>query len=193
MQSRPFGRAERIFDRRTMLYFRSEAASGTYTGKQRSFCGPLYLHLLPRIGPLMRFLIVFCALSLGSAVVAADLTTREQQMAKAIQATVQQAGASYAAGNFDEAAGKIREAMQQIEAATKGGSADLFDALAPAMQRIAKAHTMLEFEGVSLPPFRLPKRPDAAESKPMPTSPNLVRDRPREKPHHPNRNPHLKQ
>ena len=91
-------------------------------------------------------------------------------MAQVINATVMKAGANYASGDFDKAAASIREAMTQIAAAIDGGSAELYDALVPAMQRIEKAHTMLEFEGVSLPPFRRPKRPELEQ--PMPSKPS---------------------
>jgi len=100
--------------------------------------------------------------SVAADAVAADLTTRERQMIRVINATVVKAGTSYAAGNFEKAGANIREVMKQLEAATKEGSPDLYDALEPAMKRILKAHTMLEFENITLPPFRRPKRPEAA-------------------------------
>ncbi len=132
----------------------------------------------------MRCLFALLVMVLGPFAFAADLSLRERQMAKAIQTSVMKAGSNYAAGNFDQAGESIREAMRQVEEASKLGSPELYDALEPAMKRIEKAHTMLEFEGVSLPPFRRPERPtDApamaspvkatkpAPAKPAPTKP----------------------
>ncbi len=84
-----------------------------------------------------------------------ELPPQEKRMADAINQSVLQA-----AGRYEEAGKSIQTAMKQIESAVKSGSTELFDALLPAMQRIEKAHTMLEFEGVSLPPFRRPNRPE---------------------------------
>ncbi|MFK8114119.1 MAG: c-type cytochrome domain-containing protein [Rubripirellula sp.] len=102
----------------------------------------------------------------------------QKRMVKAINASVLQAGVRFKAGEYEAAGEKIREAMGQIETATKDGSPELFDAIEPAMARIAKAHTLLEFEGVALPPFRRPTRPAAepamatpAKPKPKPTKP----------------------
>ena len=114
-------------------------------------------------GELMRFLLPLICLACAPLAMAAELTTLEKRMAQAINATVQKAGSSYASGDFEEAGAKIREAMRQIDVAVQRGSSDLYDALEPAMQRIEKAHAMLEFEGVSLPPFR---RPDRSASEP---------------------------
>ena len=55
----------------------------------------------------------------------------------------------------------LQKAIDQVNVAVKAGSPDLYDALEPAMKRITTAHAMLELEGVSLPPFRRPKRPEA--------------------------------
>lgn len=123
-------------------------------------------------GLLMRVLTVvlglfFCSSLICRSLIGAELTPREQQMAKAINSTVQKAGASFAEGNFEAAATKIRQAMKQVTLATEQGSSNLHDALQPAIQRISKAHTMLEFEGMSLPPFRVPKRPESGTDDDM--------------------------
>jgi mono/diheme cytochrome c family protein len=110
----------------------------------------------------MRSLMILLSVGLSSVALAAGVTPREKQMIRVINATVMKAGTNYAAGNFEEAGANIREVMKQLEAATKEGSPDLYDALQPAMKRISKAHTMLEFENIALPPFRRPKRPEAA-------------------------------
>jgi mono/diheme cytochrome c family protein len=121
----------------------------------------------------MRLLIALLCVFLNATIVRADLSLKEKRAANEINATIMQAGKSFAAGEFDEAGGKIREAMKQISAATTEGSPEFYDSLEPAMKRISKAHTLLELEGVSLPPFRRPKRPDMmpvvpATSKPTP-------------------------
>ncbi|MEM8666858.1 MAG: c-type cytochrome domain-containing protein [Planctomycetota bacterium] len=80
-------------------------------------------------------------------------------MADAVNQSVVQAGLHYRDGKYDDAGKSIKIAMTQIQAAVKMGSTDLYDALIPAIQRVEKAHAMLEFEGVSLPPFKRPARP----------------------------------
>jgi mono/diheme cytochrome c family protein len=112
----------------------------------------------------MRQLIIVLSLALMVASeLAAELTSRERSIVRSVNTAVAKAGETYKAGDYDAAGSHIQRAIKQIDLAVKAGSPDLFDALQPAIQRIAKAHTMLEFEGVTLPPFRQPKRPQAAE------------------------------
>ncbi len=88
----------------------------------------------------MRHLIVvFCLSMLGVPSWSADLTSRERSIIAAVNASVAKAGASYKAGNYDEAGQSILRAMKQIDVAVKVGSAELYDSLDPAMQRVAKA------------------------------------------------------
>ncbi len=113
----------------------------------------------------MRYLLVVLSLSLfGVGSVSADLTSREKAIVAMVDATIAKAGRNFQAGEYKEAGEGIVKAMKQIEVAVKVGSPELYDSLSPAMQRISKAHTMLEFEGQSLPPFRKPKRPEASSS-----------------------------
>ncbi len=107
------------------------------------------------------FLPVVC-LMLGwvAAAPAEELNSRERRIAGAVDRTVRQAGARFQAGDFDESAARIRRAMKQVDAAMKVATPALYDALIPAMDRIETAHTLLELEGVMLPPFRRPERPD---------------------------------
>ncbi len=98
---------------------------------------------------------------------AAELSTREKRMVDGVNATVRKAGMEFATGNYEAAGENIRKAMNQINIALKAGSGDLYDALGPAMSRITKAHALLELEGVSLPPFRRPKRPADQPAEPM--------------------------
>ncbi|QDT09119.1 c-type cytochrome domain-containing protein [Planctomycetes bacterium K23_9] len=107
---------------------------------------------------------------------AAELSSREKSIVASVNTSVKNAGADYAAGKFDSAGQHVRSAMNKIDVGMKAGSADLYEALAPAMKRISKAHAMLDFEGVSLPPFRRPKMPAASTMKssaesPQPDSP----------------------
>lgn len=125
----------------------------------------------------MRCILSLFCLTISTVTAAADLTAREKQMASVINATVAKAGSSYASGEYEKAGESIRTAIKQVELATKQGSPDLYDALLPAMMRIEKAHTMLEFEGVSLPPFSRPERPE--------TSPAPAKPKPRPRPRRP--------
>ena len=109
----------------------------------------------------MRFLFVLCfSVSLAAPGLTADLTSREKRVVKTIEMTIRKAGASFQAGEFDEAAESIRRAMNQIEIASATGSVNLYDSMLPAMKRVATAHAMLQLEGVSLPRFRKPDRPE---------------------------------
>tara|TARA_R110002049_G_scaffold2750_3_gene21850 strand:- start:46574 stop:48505 length:1932 start_codon:yes stop_codon:yes gene_type:complete len=111
------------------------------------------------------FLLFLLATTWVTGGVSADLTSREKRMVETVNVTVRKAGASFQGGKYDEAAGSILRAIKQLEIATSTGSVELYDAMQPAMKRIATAHAMLELEGVSLPPFRKPPRPEpTAES-----------------------------
>ncbi len=110
----------------------------------------------------MRHLIVvFCMSLVAADSLAADLTSRQKSIVAGVNASVAKAGASYKAEKYEEAGQSIERAMKQVTVAINTGSVELYDSLEPAMKRITKAHAMLEFEGVSLPPFRRPRRPDA--------------------------------
>ena len=98
---------------------------------------------------------------------AADLSATEMKAVDAINTAVKSAGQDYAAGKYESAGGHIRNAMKQIDMAVKSGSPDVFKALSPAITRVSKAHAMLEFEGIALPPFRKPSEPTAMAKKPV--------------------------
>jgi mono/diheme cytochrome c family protein len=130
----------------------------------------------------MRTLAVLILFALSSPVFAADLSKSEKKLAAEIQASIRTAGKEYSAGEYEKAGQAVLQAMKQAESAVKEGSPELFDALQPSMQRISRAHTLLEFEGVSLPPFRRPERPDPRlkpEPKPKPAKPKTAKSRPR--------------
>lgn len=106
-----------------------------------------------------------------------DLDTLERRIVNSIKTTIRQAGNDFQQGQFDQSAEQIRKAMKQLSAAMNTASPELFDALVPSIDRVANAHALLELEGVSLPPFRRPRRPPAPASstdktaEPQPGSP----------------------
>ncbi|MDB4476853.1 hypothetical protein N9018_01475 [Rhodopirellula sp.] len=122
------------------------------------------------IPQLCLFVAFFAAPSvfMASRLDAAGLTTKEKKTVQSVNASVLRAGKSYAAEDFDASAEHILAAIKQIEEAAKGGSPKLYDSLLPAMQRIEKARTLLDFEGVTLPTFTRPTRPEDAPAKPTP-------------------------
>ena len=106
------------------------------------------------------FSIGLVSLMLGQSM-AADLTTIEKRAVQTVQALIKKAGKEFQSGNYEASGESIQKAIRQIQVAVKAGSPELFDELEPAMKRISQAHTMLELEGVELPAFRKPKRPEA--------------------------------
>ena len=107
----------------------------------------------------MRWLVILCGIMLPQFGVSAESSVQESRIVDAINGAVLKAGTSYAGGDYQAAGKQIAEAIKQLQAATGSGSPELYDRLLPAIRRIEKAHTLLEFEGVSLPPFRRPARP----------------------------------
>ena len=93
-------------------------------------------------------------------ILAADLTKPEQRQQTTIENLIRTAGRNYRDGKYDQAGDAVRKAMSELNAAAQSGSPELFDTLKPSIKRISRAHTLLEFEGVTLPPFRVPKRPE---------------------------------
>ena len=112
-----------------------------------------------RFDVLMVGALVFCFQQVPTS--GADLSSRERKIVETVNATILRAGRGYVSGEHENAAADIRKAMDQLKLAVGTGNPDLYDALVPAMKRISKAHAMLELEGVSLPPFKTPKRPEA--------------------------------
>lgn len=122
----------------------------------------------------MRGLGVLIVFVLPGGIFAAELSKDERKTKATIENVIRSAGRNYSAGKFDQAGKTVRRAMTEIDAAIKGGSPELFDALQPAMKRISRAHTLLEFEGVSLPLFRPPSRPQSKMNKEPSPSPNEI-------------------
>ena len=130
-------------------------------------------------------LLCMLAISLASVrSVAADLSANDKKTVDAINTAVKSAGQDYAAGKYDSAGKHIRNAMTQIDAAVKSGSPEVFNALSPAITRVSKAHAMLEFEGIALPPFQKPTKP-AAMAKPAAPKPVVKRPTPTVRPARP--------
>ena len=127
---------------------------------------------------LLVLLVCFAWTSVTRSADAISLTDRK--LILEVNQAVGQAGKDYAAGEYDQAAKSIRIAMDLIN--TLGNdSPELVAQLEPAIKRIRKAHTLLEFEGVSLPPFSPPKaktvapkmvikKPVTGIAKPSPTT-----------------------
>ncbi|MEM9368107.1 MAG: c-type cytochrome domain-containing protein [Planctomycetota bacterium] len=104
---------------------------------------------------------------------AAELDARERRIVTAVNQSVLTAGRRFQAGDYAESGDSVRTAIRQIEVACKAGTFELHEALKPAMQRIINARAMLELEGVTLPPFKVPPTPEKnlAEMEPDTTSP----------------------
>jgi len=100
---------------------------------------------------------------------AAELNESQQLLVKQVNEAIVAAGKSYASGDFEESGQQIIVAMERLSVAVSKGGQDALEALGPAMQRIEKAHTLLQFEGISLPPFRKPSVSDrdSDDTKPM--------------------------
>ncbi len=128
--------------------------------------------------------LVMASMVCGPTATAFELTGAQTRLIKQVNDTVIAASKSYAAGKYETSGQQIIKAMEQLQAAVSSGGEEAFAALAPAIQRIEKAHTLLQFEGISLPPFRKPD-PNAIPadpSRPMKVEPKPSSDSPPEKP-----------
>ncbi len=125
----------------------------------------------------MRKLVALILFASASNLFAADLPNQEKKVLAAIEATIQKAGKYYSEENYAQAGISIREAMTQVDSAIQDGSPELFDALVPTMKRISRAHTLLEFESISLPPLRQLARPESARPQPK-ANPEPAKSRP---------------
>ncbi len=91
----------------------------------------------------------------------AQSKAQRTKLVKGVNDALVVAGKSYAGGDYEASGKQIITAMEKLQVAVEKGGAEIYQELVPAMQRIKKAHTLLEFEGISLPPFRQPKLPSA--------------------------------
>ncbi|MCO8120775.1 hypothetical protein NHH03_03425 [Stieleria sp. TO1_6] len=92
---------------------------------------------------------------------AAELDRRQKNIVSTIGAALNRAGKEYFAGKYEASGTEIRKALDQVQRAVDLGSPELYDAIAGQLDKISKAHALLELEGVSLPPFVRPERPSA--------------------------------
>ncbi|KLU01735.1 putative signal peptide protein [Rhodopirellula islandica] len=92
---------------------------------------------------------------------AKPLDARSRTIVQSVELQVKRAGAAYSKGDYETSGEALRKAIGQIDVAGNAASPGLHDALLPTMRRIINARAMLELEGVTLPPFRLPARPEA--------------------------------
>ncbi|MGC6446925.1 MAG: c-type cytochrome domain-containing protein [Rubripirellula sp.] len=118
----------------------------------------------------MRWLCFYSAITLtflmatvrfDSHLVAAELSPEHSRLVKEVNDAIVAAGKSYASGNYDASGEQIEKAMQRLTVAVSKGGQEALTELGPAIQRIEKAHTLLQFEGISLTPFRIPKLTDS--------------------------------
>ena len=98
----------------------------------------------------------------------AELDRRQKAIVASIGATINRAGKDYFEGKYESSGNEIRKALDQVERAVDLGSPELYDAIDVHIDKISRAHAMLELEGISLPPFRRPDRPTAPPSMPAP-------------------------
>ena len=113
-------------------------------------------------------LLVVCLLQWAlqpSAAFSAELSVAQKRLISQVNESIVAAGKSYAAGKYDISGERITQAMERVSEAVSKGGPDVLAELGPAMQRIEKAHTLLQFEGISLPPFRRPTAQDAEASE----------------------------
>lgn len=113
---------------------------------------------------LLVVLLLKCSL-LAPCSFSAELSVAQARLVKAVNESIVAAGKSYAAGKYDVSGERIVQAMERLQVAVTQGGPDVLSELGPAMQRIEKAHTLLQFEGISLPPFRRPTLKDSSPEK----------------------------
>lgn len=95
--------------------------------------------------------------------VGADSAADKQQAVDALNESVSDAARLFKQGKYKECADAVRSAQQKFEELAAGGDAESAAALKPIYDRLAKAHSLLELEGVTLPPL---KKLEASASPP---------------------------
>lgn len=104
--------------------------------------------------------LVMATMSFGLDCWAADLSSREKRIVESVELAIGKAATEFRRSDFAASSKAIDGAINQIRIAMKLGSADVYDELVPSMKRVTAAQALLELEGVSINPFRQPKRPD---------------------------------
>ncbi|KAA1259877.1 Planctomycete cytochrome C [Rubripirellula obstinata] len=84
------------------------------------------------------------------------ISLSDRKLISEINQAVGQAGKHFAAGEHEQAGQSIQSAMAMV-GELGSNSPELVGKIQPAISRIQKAHMMLEFEGVMLPPFQPPR------------------------------------
>jgi mono/diheme cytochrome c family protein len=107
---------------------------------------------------------VFTIALWGSAAAAEELDRRQRAVVNSIGRTITQAGKNYFEGKFEASATDIRRALEQVQRAADQGSPELYEAIQVHVDKISRAHALLELEGISLPPFRRPPRPASGDA-----------------------------
>ncbi len=107
----------------------------------------------------MRKLVTLILFAVAGNSFAVELSKSEKNLLVTIESTIRSAGKAYAEEKYDQAGELLCQAMEQVDSAIQTGSPELLDALTPAIKRIARAHTLLEFESITLPPIQTPSRP----------------------------------
>ena len=93
------------------------------------------------------------------------LTPAQQAAVADVFAHVKAAGQSYSAGQYEQCGQQIEAAMQGVAELTGDQDPTAYQAVAPVLSVIARAHALLELEGVRLPPFKRPAPPTSASAK----------------------------
>lgn len=128
--------------------------------------------------PSLTLLICFAScLAWSSTSGAADaISLSDRKLISEINQNVSLAGKHYAAKEFETAGRSIRAAMDKIKTLNQR-SPELASRIKPAIERIQKAHVLLEFEGVRLPAFRPPAEPAAKSTAKLPSKSRKNSDR----------------
>ncbi|NLF72897.1 MAG: hypothetical protein GX575_28000 [Candidatus Anammoximicrobium sp.] len=87
-------------------------------------------------------------------VVGADSMADKTQEIDALNESVSDAARLFKQGKYKDCADAVRSAQQKFEELAAGGDAGLAAALTPIYDRLSKAHSLLELEGVTLPPLK---------------------------------------
>lgn len=85
---------------------------------------------------------------------AAQITAAQRKEIDAINAAISKAGQLFVQEKFGDSGESLKTVQQQIEKLAESGNADVLAALEPAHKRLAKAHALLELQGVELPPLK---------------------------------------
>lgn len=86
----------------------------------------------------------------------AEITPGQRRQLQALETAVAQAGRLYLQKKFAECGNAVGEIQKKIEEIAADGDPQLLAVLEPIYARVAKAHALLETQGISLPPLKQP-------------------------------------